>query len=301
MLALNRFVAYVAVMRGYVLVLIGTAFFATSLPFSAWAVSGFDPFTAGVGRAFLGGLLSLITLLVVRPTLPQGRQWRHLGFAAVGTGLIFPLFTNLGMASVGPNDGAVVIAILPLSTAIFARFIEPDRRLGPWFWAGSGLACLVVLAFVLRDGFGGLAPGHMALVLSLFVGFSYAWAGRTARDLPAWQVICWASVLALPGQVLAFALFWPWLDLDAGVQAWVGLSLGALGAQWAGFFFFYAGLALVGSARGSLMQYSQPFMTFFLVAALAWSIPDWRVFPYALAVIAGLALTRLDQGAQSTK
>ena len=281
-------------LRGYGLVFIGVAFFATSLPFSAWAVADFDPFTAGVGRSLLGGVLSLVTLLVVRPRLPQGRQWRYLAYAGAGTGFVFPFFTNLGMASVGPNEGAVVIAVLPLSTAIFARFIEPDRRLGPWFWVGSLIACAVVTAFILRAGFSGFSLGYAALVLSLAVGFSYAWAGRVARDLPAWQVICWASVLALPFQVAAFAVLWPWLDLSGGGQAWAGLGIGALSAQWGGFFFFYAGLARVGAARGSLVQYSQPFLTFVLVAALTWVWPGPQVLLYAAAVIAALALTRLD-------
>ena len=288
-------------MRGYVLVLVGVAFFATSLPFSQWAVQGLDPFSAGVGRAVLGGLLSLAILLIMRPVRPRGRQWRILAFAGVGTGFIFPFFTSLGMASVDPNDGAVVIAVLPLSTALFARFIEPDRVLGPWFWLGSALACLTVAAFILRDGFGGLTPGHLALLVSLLVGFSYAQAGKLARELPAWQVICWASVLVLPAQGLLFAVLWPELDLDASAQAWVGLVLGALGAQWGAFFFFYAGLALVGAARGSLIQYSQPFLTFLLVAALTLSLPDWRVVPYALAVVAALALTGLDARPQAAR
>ena len=281
-------------LRGYFLVFIGVAFFATSLPFSAWAVADFDPFTAGVGRSFLGGLLSLTALLILRPAMPKGPQWRHLAYAAVGTGFIFPYFTNLGMDTVGPNDGAVVIAVLPLSTAIFARFIEPDRRLGLWFWVGSLSACLIVAAFILRDGFDGLSLGYGALILSLLVGFSYAWAGRIARDMPAWQVICWASVLALPFQIIAFAVLWPWLDVAGGTQAWTGLGIGALSAQWGGFFFFYAGLAMVGAARGSLMQYSQPFLTFFLVAALSLVWPDPQVFIYAGLVILALALTRLD-------
>jgi len=282
-------------LRGYLLALIGVAFFATSLPFSQWAVEGLDPFSAGVGRSFLGGLLSLTTLLILRPALPRGRQWRVLAFAGVGTGFIFPYFTNLGMASVSANDGAVVIAVLPLSTALFARFIEPERKLGPWFWIGSLLACLVVAAFILRDGFGGLAWGHLALVVSLLIGFSYAWAGNLAREMPAWQVISWASVLALPVQAIVFAILWPGLDFEAPAKSWVGMGLGALGAQWGGFFFFYAGLAMVGAAKGSLVQYSQPFLTFLIVAAISLSVPDWRVLPYALAVVAALALTRLDQ------
>ena len=283
-------------LRGYLLVFVGVVFFATSLPFSSWAVADFDPFTAGVGRALIAGLLSCGALALVRPALPRGIQWRHLGYAALGTGFIFPFFTNLGMVSLSPNDGAVVIAVLPLSTALFARRIEPDRRLGLWFWVGSVLACCIVAAFILRDGFDGLSLGYGALLVSLLVGFSYAWAGRVARDLPGWQVICWSSVLALPFQITAFGLLLPWLDISGGGQAWAGLVAGAFSAQWGGFFFFYAGLALVGAARGSLVQYSQPFLTFFLVAGLAWAVPDWQVFPYALGVIAALALTRLERG-----
>ena len=291
-------------MHGYLLVFIGVVFFATSLPFSAWAVGGFDPFTAGVGRAFLGGILSVGALLLMRPALPQGRQWRYLAYASLGTGFIFPYFTNLGMETLGPSDGAVVIAILPLSTALFARFIEPDRRLGPWFWLGSVLACLIVAAFILREGWGGLSMGYFALLASLLVGFSYAWAGFISRQMPGWQVICWSSVLALPFQALAFAALWPLLDLTADTKAWAGLTIGALSAQWGGFFFFYAGLALVGAARGSLVQYSQPFLTFFLVAGLSLSYPDGQVWLYALGVIGALLLTRLDrapsQGAKAS-
>ena len=198
------------------------------------------------------------------------------------------------MTQVGANDGAVVIAILPLATAIFARFIEPERTLGPWFWVGSVLACILVAVFILRDGFDGFSLGYIYLLISLFVGFSYAWAGRVAREMPAWQVISWASLLALPVQILIFAFIWPFLDLSAPAGAWLALGLGVVGPQWAGFFAFYAGLALVGGARGSLVQYSQPFLTFILMIALG-AIFDPLLLVFAGAVIAALGLTRLDK------
>ena len=280
-------------MRGYILVFIGVAVFATSLPLSSVAVAGFDGVTAGLGRALGGAICSGLTLLALRPALPKGRQWRHLAYCGVGTGFIFPTFTALGMTDVGANDGAVVIAILPLSTAIFARFVEPDRKLSPWFWTGSILACVLVAAFILRDGFGGFSWGYIYLLFSLLVGFSYAWSARVAREVPAWQVICWGSLMALPIQVLIFAFIWPWLDLEAGWQAWLGLGLGVIGPQWAGFFAFYAGLALVGGARGSLVQYSQPFLTFAFVAAIGMGTLDPQVLIYILAVLAALSLTRI--------
>lgn len=280
-------------LRGYILVFVGVVFFATSLPFSALAVSGFDPFTAGVGRSALGGLLSAATLLILRPPLPRGDQWKRLIYAGVGTGFIFPFFTNVGMSTVAPDDGAVVIAVLPLSTALFARFIEPERRLNAWFWIGSLLACGLVAAFILQEGFGGVSAGHLALIASLLVGFSYAWAGRIAREIPAWQVICWASIMALPVQFLGFAVLWPTLDFVASLDAWAGLIFGALGAQWAGFFFFYAGFAIVGAARGSLVQYLQPFITILIVAVVSFTFPDPQMFLYAGAVILALFLTRM--------
>lgn len=283
-------------MRGYLLVFIGVLCFATSLPFTQWAVAGLDPFSAGVGRATIGAIFSLITLLILRPPLPKGAQWRHLAYVGVGTGFIFPGSTALSTVTVPANEGAIVIAILPLVTAVAAYFIERDRKLGGWFWLSSLLASLVVAAFILRDGFSGFAVGHLWLLVSLLTGFSYAWAGRTARSLPGWQVICWSLVLALPFQLLCFAILWPTLDWAAPPQAWIALLLGVLGAQWGGFFAFFAGLALVGSARGSMVQYSQPFLTLVIVALLPpLSAIDWRLIPYATLVVAALLLSRFDR------
>ena len=110
-------------------------------------------------------------------------------------------------------------------------------------------------------------------------GIAYTASGSLARTMPGWEVICWALVVSLPFSLLASILLFP--DNAAAVpsDAWLGLLYSAVMAQWMGFFFWNAGLAMGGISRVSQVQLVQPFVTVGLAALVNREIDRPRNHP----------------------
>ena len=70
------------------------------------------------------------------------------------------------MTTVEASRGGVVLGILPLATAIVAALLGQER-LPARFWAAALVGAGIVVAFALREGAAGLAPGDAYLVLAV--------------------------------------------------------------------------------------------------------------------------------------
>ncbi|MBZ0147970.1 MAG: DMT family transporter, partial [Pseudorhodoplanes sp.] len=80
-------------------------------------------------------------------------------------------------------------------------------------------------------------------------------------------------------------------------DAWLGLLYAAVMAQWMGFFFWNAGLAMGGISRVSQVQLVQPFVTVGLAATVNREVIDLQTILFALAVAIIVAVgTRMRVG-----
>ncbi|WP_460365732.1 EamA family transporter, partial [Actinocorallia lasiicapitis] len=120
----------------------------------------------------------------------------------------------------------------------------------------------------------------------------YAEGGALGRELPAWQVICWALVLCAPVTVPVTG----WLLATTGPR-WTGAAVGGFlyvsaFSMFLGFFAWYAGLAGAGIARASQLQLLQPLLTLCWAAWLLHETLDWATGLTALAVLGCVAWTQ---------
>lgn len=110
----------------------------------------------------------------------------------------FPLLTTLALTTSTTSHAAVVVGLLPLTTAALSALrtgARPSRR----FWTAAVAGAAVVLGFTLTQSGGALSAGDGYLFGSLLVcAAGYTEGGRLARVMPGWQVIGWALVLCLP-------------------------------------------------------------------------------------------------------
>jgi drug/metabolite transporter (DMT)-like permease len=277
-------------LRGLALALLGVVFFSFSLPATRLAVADLDPLFVAFGRAAVSAVLAAALLLVWRAPRPSRAQWRSLAIVAFGVVIGFPLLVALALRHVDSTHGAVVIALLPAGTAVFAVLRageEPSR--GFWLAAGAGL--IAVLAFIASQGLGDIGLADLELLAGTVVcSLAYAEGGALSRSLGGPQTICWALVLAAPLSLPVALAFLP--GGHVGTHAWLGFAYVALISMFLAFFAWYAGLALGGVAKAGQTQLLQTPLTLVLAALVLGEHVTVLAMVCTLAVLASIVGTQ---------
>jgi drug/metabolite transporter (DMT)-like permease len=275
--------------------LIGVTLFAATLPFTRIAVGSTDapqlsPWFVTFGRAAVAGLLSVLYLLwqKSRGTLnvPTRAEWPLVAMTAFGVIVGFPLFLALALRYVPSTHGAVVTALLPLSTAVLGALWFKQRP-SKGFWACAVLGSGLVLAFMIwRAGGIYLGAANIYLIIAMTTGaFGYIGGARLTPRLGSEQVICWVLVSCLPITMPLALIFAPVQPQAIAAMSWVGFTYVALFSMWIGFFAWYRALAL-GAVRVSQIQLIQPFLSLLFAVPLAGERLDMMTLFFAIAVIA---------------
>jgi drug/metabolite transporter (DMT)-like permease len=275
--------------------LIGVTLFAATLPFTRIAVGSTDapqlsPWFVTFGRAAVAGLLSVLYLLWQKSrgklNIPTRTEWPLVAMTAFGVIVGFPLFLALALRYVPSTHGAVVTALLPLSTAVLGALWFKQRP-SKGFWACAVLGSGLVLAFMIwRAGGIYLGAANIYLIIAMTTGaFGYIGGARLTPRLGSEQVICWVLVSCLPITVPLALIFAPAQPQAIAAMSWVGFGYVALFSMWIGFFAWYRALAL-GAVRVSQIQLIQPFLSLLFAVPLAGERLDIITLFFAIAVIA---------------
>jgi len=251
-------------LRGLALATLGVAIFSFSLPATRLAVADLDPLFVAFGRAVVAAVLGAVVLRALRAPRPSGAQWRSLAIVAFGVVAAFPLFTALALKHVDATHGAVVIALLPAWTAVFAvlRAGESPSR---GFWLAAGFGLIAVLAFIASRGLGAIGLADVELLgATVLCSLAYAEGGALSRTLGGPQTICWALLLALPLSLPPTLAYLP--GGHVGTDAWLGFAYVSLFSMFLGFFAWYAGLSAGGVAKAGQTQLLQTPLTLALSA-----------------------------------
>ncbi|WP_232836770.1 DMT family transporter [Lentzea terrae] len=277
---------------GVTLGALGVLGFSFSLPATRLAVAGLDPWFVAFGRALVAGLLAIAYLALSRAPLPSATQVRRLVVVALGIVVGFPLFTSLALTTQTSAHGAVVIAGLPMCTAIWA-VLRASERPPPAFWLASGAGLLAVLAFVATGGgFSGslsLADAYLFIAVVL-CGLGYAEGGALSRELGGARTICWALVVSLP---VTIPISVHTADFSRATPVvWASFAYVALISMFLGFFAWYAGLAAGGVAKIGQIQLAQPVLTLMWSAAVLGEPVGWPALTTAAVVVVCVVLTQ---------
>ncbi|MFH8408596.1 DMT family transporter [Streptomyces sp. NPDC018019] len=252
--------------RGTLLAALGVASFSLTFPATAWALEGMSAWTVVTLRSVLAAVIAGCCLAAFRVRLPERRHWAGLAVVAAGVVLGFPLLTTLALETSTTSHAAVVVGLLPLSTAAFSA-VRTGARPSRAFWAAALAGAAVVIGFTVQQSGGALSTGDLYLFGALLVcAAGYTEGGRLARHLPGWQVIGWALLLALPVTVPGAALALLAEPPRLTAHAVAGLLWLALGAQFLGLVVWYRGMAVIGVSKASQLQLAQPLLT------LVWSV-----------------------------
>ncbi|MFH8341500.1 DMT family transporter [Streptomyces sp. AM6-12] len=250
---------------GTALAALGVAAFSLTFPATAWGLEGFGPWTLVTVRSALAALVAGGALLALKVRPPERRQLRGLAVVALGVVLGFPTLTTLALRTSTTAHAAVVVGLLPLTTAVCSALRtghRPSRR----FWLAAVAGAAAVLAFTALQSGGALTAADGCLFAALLVcAAGYTEGGLLAREMPGWQVIGWALVLCLPLTLPAAALALSYEPFTVTAHGVAGLLWVALGSQFLGLVVWYRGMAAIGVPRASQLQLAQPLLT------LVWS------------------------------
>lgn len=252
--------------------LLGVLLFSFSLPLTKVAITGFDPFLTATGRAVIAGALAAALLALRRVPLPARPDLRPLLFTMLGAVFGWPILLALALQRTTSAHAAVVAAFMPLTTALIA-VLRTHERVSRQFWLATGVGTAALVGFALARG-GGQGADPVADLLLVGAVLSSSWCyvegASITRRMPGWQVISWVVVLALPLTVPATLALWVATgDRYAPTpSAWAALVLLGVSSMYVGFFAWYRGLALAGTAYGGQVQQVQAPLTLLWSALL---------------------------------
>lgn len=254
--------------NGWINGFIGMLIFSGSLPATKAAVLGFEPLFLTAARASIAGLLSLVMLLLYKEKLPTFKQWISLTVVSLGVVVGFPLLTAIALQEITSAHSLVFLALLPLSTAIFA-VIRGGEKPRPIFWLFSIVGSLLVMGYALSQGGASSISADLLMIASVIVcGLGYAEGATLTKQLGGWQVICWVLIVSLPPMLILSFILMPEELTKISLSAWIGLGYVSLFSMLIGFIFWYKGLSQGGIAAVGQLQLLQPFFGLGLAAVL---------------------------------
>lgn len=255
---------------GLLLALLGVLGFSFSLPWTVWALESFDPVLTATGRALIAGAVAAIILFIRRVPWPDRSLLRPLLYTMAGAVFGWPILIALALERTTAAHAAVIAAIMPLVTAVFA-VLRTGERVARQFWiaAVAGTVALIVFALLRGGAEGGNVVADLLIVGAVLASsWCYVEGASLTKVMPGWQVISWVVVLALPLTIPISVI----LALTGGVStpvtphAWVGMVFLGLVSVYFAFFAWYKGLSMAGVARGAQTQQVQAPLT------LLWSV-----------------------------
>lgn len=240
-----------------------------SIPLTKAALGGFDVFVVAMGREVIAGLIASIILLIRRPKFPDRSLWKPLAWTALGAVFGWPLLLALGLQYSSSAHAAVITSVMPLVTAALAVLVggEKVRRVF-WLAAAVGTATLVIYVSSRGGLEGGSLLGDLLLIGAVLTSsWGYVFGASAARQMPGWQVISWIVALTLPITLPFTVIMWlgSRTNFSPDGGQWSALVILGVFSAYLGFFAWYRGLAMAGTAMGSQVQQLQALL------AIGWS------------------------------
>lgn len=278
----------------YVLGTLSVVAFALTLPFTKVLSGQMAALQIGLMRSLIAGFAALPILWFWRAPLPNRSQLKRLFLTSLGIVYGFPILTAVGMHYVPVSHGGVVLAALPLSTAIWGSILTRQHAPAS-FWLVSVVGFLTVVYYsVSSHSMHGLYLGDLALFGAVVLaGMGYAQGGALSKELKGWQVMCWTLAISLPIVIVltaATADFHVFARLDNA--GWGALLFLALINSLFGFFTWNKALALGGIQKISQLQLLQPFITYAFAILMFGEALSAKTFIVCALVIGLVALSR---------
>jgi drug/metabolite transporter (DMT)-like permease len=263
------------------------------------AVLAFDPVSAAVLRTVLGAAVALPLAFLLRLPLPKdGGGWFWLALASAGGFVLCPLLLSFGLARTTTAHAALIIALAPLITGLFAAALARAWPRRAWF-VGSALAFLgVALLIGARDSAStGVAAASVLGDLLCLAGvaaaaFGYVAGAKLGDTIGVWSATLWGLSLAGLALLPVVPFLSPGAWAPASAIGWAAVLWLALGSSIVAYAAWYHALRVGGVVRTAPLQFAQPVTGLILAVALMGETLSPALVLAATVILAGIALAR---------
>jgi drug/metabolite transporter (DMT)-like permease len=247
------------------------------------------------GRSALAGVLSLAYLFFSKKRIPKIKYLLDFSVITLCITVVFPLSLSLGLIYSTSIHAGVILAFLPLATAILASFyFKQKASLG--FWVCAFIGCILIVIYILIHGHEEnkkleLSYSDILFCIAVIVAaIGYNFGAKLTKIMVSADVISWALVLALPIHFTLAIYYFPKTEIN--IISWLGFLYVAIFSQWIGFFAWYKGLDIGGAVRVSQIQLLMPFFTFAFSIYLLGETLDFLTIIFSIVIILLIYLSR---------
>jgi drug/metabolite transporter (DMT)-like permease len=221
------------------------------------AVRDFPPGVLVFGRTVIGGSVLLPFALRSGGFGPVLARWRPLvAFTVIEIGLPWLLLSD-AERSLSSSLSGLLVAAVPLVGVVVAYVVRSDDVGGGWLRYAGLLLGLIGVVVLLGLDFEHVTARALVEMLLVAVGYAVAPVIMTRRlaDLPSYPVIAASLLLTALAYAPYAAVAWP--SSVSVKPLWSVIALGIV-CTAAAFVVFFALIAEIGPARGTVFTYVNP-------------------------------------------
>lgn len=279
-------------MLAYLSVFWGLAFFLIAV-----ALRGFPPLTIVWLRLAVGAFVLYVLMRWQGGSLPMQWQWwlRFLLLSLCGNLLPFSLIT-WSETRITSGQAGLLMALMPLSTALLAHFYVAHEQLTQRRLLGIGLGFVGVLVLVGPEVLAQVGAGKVVAQLAVLAAtFSYAVNSVYTKRLPPINTLEVATGSLAAGTLvllpLVLLLERPW-QLSAGFDAWAAaIALGVFATGLATWVYFKV-VSDCGPGFLAIINYLIPAIAFFAGILFLGESAQPHQFLGLVVIFMGIALSQ---------
>lgn len=278
--------------RPYLLALLGVIIFSATLPATKIAIQEVSPLFVFAARTIIASILAAFWLAKNKNSLANSHRLRKDIFISMfGTVFGFPLLTSYALTLTAASHGALVIALVPIFTAILSSLFFRTSR-GVLFWAGASIGTLIVFSTIFMQNKILWSVADILLLFSaILVACGYVFGTRVAKQIGGSATISLSLLFSLPLIIPIFLFSFP--DFFPSFKTLLALLYLGIFSMFLGFIFWYKGLSEGEADKISLVQMLQLFITYLISTFLLGEIISPLMLGSALIVVLCLRITKL--------
>lgn len=290
----------IEVNKADILVLVGVTIFGVAFTVIKHSLEEIEPVAFATARQLLGAaaLVALVWLRERRLAVRR-EEWVRVVLVALTGTTLYQLFFLLGLGHTTASNSSLIIATSPIFT-VLAVWLLREERFTSSQMVGALLSFVGVFMVIVGSneefswGTDSLRGDMLTLAAAAATGVSTVLAKRPLSRHSVLQMTAIFNALGalalLPAGAAPIAKQ-PWGEISTA--AWLGLGYGALISHGIGLVLWYKGIAELGPTRTAAYSYLIP-----VVAVGTAVLTQGEQFTTiqgvgALAIFAGIALTRL--------
>ncbi|MDN5389024.1 MULTISPECIES: DMT family transporter [Bacillus] len=255
---------------------------------------------APVDILFYRFLIGLIVLIMVHPHVLTFRSWRKEALFA-GAGLcgvtLYFLLENIALTLTYASNAGMIVAVIPMITAVLAHFFLSGERLEPRFFIGFA-AAFTGLALIFFNGqiMLKLNPlGDILAAASAFVWAAYAILMKKISTFGYHTIQCTQRIFLYGLLFMVPALFLFDFRFDASPFAspanWLNILFLGAGASALCFVTWNWSVGVLGAVKTSAYIYMVPVITIAASVVILQEKLTWVAFCGGALTLAGLYIS----------